>query len=251
MIFTNDLTINIGISIIYYYLFDRSFQSTINRKSIKDKLDEFHPKLISEFTDRSVSFIHALSTALMTTMFLSDTTWLFPFDTTWLFPFDTTRLNWLWDAYINSMAYSLYHSYKLFYEADNPLKKQMYVHHIAMFYLLWFTYQTNQVIQYELVAKGLLMEWSTVFLQPSLILNKIDKKNNMVFKVNSWLTLSTFLIFRIFLFLSLIPKVYQLNLLCAFFCAILYCFNLIWFSQLVKHQVKNLLNKYHNTFLEK
>lgn len=204
-------------------------------ETVKKIFGDHHSSFYKFFCERFVSTIHASLASLFATLCLLDII------------HDQSVIN---GVFINSMAFTLYDMYIMIYPSNKEKDKHMIkfmVHHIVMCLILFLNYETSDTNKTKLILRGLNMEWSTIFLNISIILYKSGYGSTLYFKINSWMTILTYVVFRLVLFTLSLYEIYQISILYVLLASIFCVLNFIWFGELVGHHwsmaVKNKIKK--------
>ena len=123
------------------------------------------------------------------------------------------------DVYMNSLTYSiLYFSidmvFMIVYDKNNRLKREMILHHLIPIYIISpYIYYNNYIDEpyLKLMACLFLSEASTIPLNICLIMDKIGKTRNIVFKISGGLVLLLFIPFRLMMHPFVFYKLFMMN----------------------------------------
>ncbi len=171
-----------------------------------------------ELSYRFNAIIHATYTSLMVTLYL----------TVWQYPYMVDNV------IVYSMAYCVYDSFNVLMHKDKEKQVGNFlVHHALLFLSLAPNYGVNDPVRYQIMAIGLLTEWSTIFTNLSVVMHKSKLNDNAFFKLNGVLTVLTFFIFRIAMF----PYIIYCTTFYSYFYTIaalaFYGLNCYWFRKLI------------------
>ena len=216
--FTKNLSINIFLSVFKYYVCDILIAYWCKKEIIRTKLGDYHDNFYQEVTYRFNAILHATYTSIVVSLYLMGI-------------IDPTIIDTI---FINSMGYCLYDFYIICCKKYDPHKVQFIIHHLMMFFILFMNYDGEQV-NILIIIKGLLAEWSTIFINLSIIFYRIGLANHKIFRLNSWITVVAFLVFRILLYPYLIYQAFQLNSYYYLLANIFYALNCLWFFKLIEN----------------
>jgi hypothetical protein len=174
----------------------------------------------TETTERFNAIIHAIYTSVYLSLYLAG-----------LVNCDIIPV-----VFINSIAYTIYDLFLLYNQPNGTThKKEFILHHVMMFLALIMNYEHENIHRVNLLCKFLLTEWSTIFLNLSIIIYKSGYGKSFIFRFNSCLTLLTYFIFRIVCFPMWLYETYQMSVFFAIMGVLFYLLNCIWFWELIKH----------------
>ena len=219
--FTKNLTINIFLSIFQYHVCDLLIAHWCQKERTKAIFGKYYDNFYREVTYRFNSIIHAVFTSILSSLYLMEM-------------IDSNIIDVI---FINSMGYCLYDLYIISSTKDDPHKIQFIIHHSMMFFILFMNYNTEH-INILLITKGLLAEWSTIFINLSIIFYRIGLANSKIFKLNSWISVLAFLVFRILLYPFWIYQIFQLNYFYCLLTIVFYVLNCMWFFKLIENHLK-------------
>lgn len=210
-----------------YHLYDLFAKHWSSSPKLEFIFGQYYENFYNEVTYRFNAIIHSLYTSIFVSFYL-------------LGLMDAKILDVI---FLNSMAYCLYDFYGLCTQKNPDHDKGKFmVHHLLMFAILFLNYNSDQ-IRKDLIAKGLLAEWSTIFLNFSIILYKSGLGNYRIFTINSSITVASYMIFRILLYPFLIYQTFYQSYIYGLLSLVFYSFNWIWFMQIVNHHKKSVSKK--------
>jgi len=211
-----------------YHLYDLLISYWGDCLIVKNFFKDRHYNFYTEIKYRFNAIIHAIYTAFFVTLYLSGLS-------------HSEGLN---IVFANSMAYCIYDMYSIIYKEDSdPHRKEFIVHHVMMFLVLFLNYGSTNMNRVNILCASLLTEWSTFFLNISIVLYKSGYSSTLTFNVNKWLTLSSYFSFRIVMFAYLIYLTYLESLFFAIIAVFFYSLNWFWFYKLIQQTLNKKQKK--------
>ena len=223
---TRSLIVNIIISVYQYHINDLLIQHWCQIELIKKILGTYHKNFYQEINYRFNAITHATITSILSSLYL----------------IGMIGPEIISTIFVNSMGYCIYDLYLLYStKHEDHLKTQFIVHHSMMLIILFMNYSAQET-HLTLIIKGLLAEWSTIFINLSIIMYRIGLSNSQIFKLNSWITVFTFLGFRILLYPSIISQTFPISFFYGFLTIIFYLLNCVWFFKIVQNHLRMVVN---------
>lgn len=163
----------------------------------------------------------------------------------YLYNYDTPNsdsLEYLKPIFIFCMAYCVYDLLLIFKTFAGKIDDYFYIaHHLTMFTILLMRLIDKDQLTIHLVADSLTMEFSTVWLNISILLYRTGFGHTNFFYINSWITVITFGYLRVLRFPYILYKYYMVTNYPPLAGLLFVILNTVWFYKIADYHWHNVV----------